>query len=690
MVRQKKLVDQLPMEFMLPDVKWTVPESLPDWRGRDFALDCETKDDGLANESGPGWATGQGYITGVSMSDGVTNLYVPVRHPDSPNFDRDQVVSWVRGHMHQRAQVHKYFQNAPYDLGWLWADFGIEPPQEVDDTLAMAFMLDENELTYNLDSICRRLGIPGKDEAELKSAAEAFGLHPKKELWKLPARFVGPYAAQDAGSTFHAAEKMLGMLDANNLMPAYRLEADLIPMVLRMRKKGVRINTEQALRTQKTLLAKRDEALRQLSERAAIGRPWHIDDVRSPKFLEQKFDQLNQHTSPENRIAIPRTEKGNLSFASEWMSKHEHWLPSLSARALKMHDAADKFLGKYILGHTHMGRIHAEIHQFKGEDGGGTRTYRFAYSNPPLQQMPSRDDEIAAHIRSCFEPEPGHIWAAVDYSQQEYRLMVHFANLCKIEGAEVPAKMYRDDPNTDFHDMVAEITGLIRRKAKDVNFAKAFGAGPGKFSEMVGCTIEEAKAQMSEYDREMPWLKRFSEYCQNIVDQRGYIRLIDGARGRFDRWEPRWLDHEKRKIYVERCKQEGVSPRLEACDRDEAYARLRDPKHPWSGNIRRAFTHKSMNTLIQGSAARQMKMAMREVYRAGILPDLQMHDELDLSVESRETADKVAEIMRDVVKLVIPVKVDVEFGVNWGRAAKDKKTGHMATWEEAVAERASA
>lgn len=686
-MRQKKLVDQLPMEFMLPHTEWAVPTTLPDMTDDgNLAIDIETRDDGLANDRGPGWVHRQGFITGVTISSLHRSVYAPIRHPDTECLDPDAVKRWVKHHLlRPRSRGRKYFHNETYDLGWIWSEMGIDPVEDGDDTLGMAFMLDENRLRYNLDSVCEDYGVPGKDEWQLRAAAEAFGLNPKKEMWKLPARFVGPYAQQDGTATVMLGDKLVPLLEKDGLMDAYQLEADIIPLTMHMRKRGVRVNTSRAEQTMDSFLAKSREALDELGDKFLVHgstRRWSVDDVRSPKFMAQVFTEHN--------VPYPQTEKGNDSFSNEWMSKREHDLPRLCARALQFHDAGHKFVGEYILGFTHMGRIHSEIHQFKGEDRGGTVTTRFSYSNPPLQQMPSRDEEIGPLIRRCFEPEEGEIWAAVDYSQQEFRLMVHFAKVCRMEGSDKPVQMYLENPNIDFHDMVAEITRLPRRRAKDVNFAKAFGAGPPKFALMTGMSLEEAKAAMAEYDSLLPFVSRLAEFCQGRADLRGYIRMIDGARGRFDRWEPRWTDRKKLRDWIDRCKFEGRPiPPLEACSLEEAQRRVADPDHPWTGRVRRYRTDKAMNKLIQGSAARQMKMAMRECWRERIIPSLQMHDELDLSVADPSVAERVGHLMQHVVKLVIPVKVDVEYGVNWGRAAKDKAIGHVPTWEAAVADRDS-
>lgn len=666
------MADQLPFSFLVPSSDWVAPTELPDLRGTGvIAIDTETRDDGLKYDRGPGWAIGMSRVVGVSMASKRGKVYVSLRHPESENFDHDQVGRWLADHVGSGEEI--VFQNAPYDLGNITTEWPDVPlPDRLHDTNGMAFMLDEQRLTYNLDSLCRWQGVPGKDESLLVEVARAYGYDPKGELWKLPARYVGPYGEQDAQSTLELYWKFMPQLIGQEVLEAYQLEMDLIPMVLAMRRRGIRMNVDRLEQSRDEMYATRDQALDELSRRLSIGRDVKIQDVSSKKFLSTVFRN--------EKITPPKTEIGNDSFESDWMAKLDHWLPQLCARALKYHDAGHKFIDGYLLSSLHRGRIHAEVNQFRS-DRGGTKTSRFSYSNPPLQQMPSRDDLIATKIRGGFEPEPGEIWGALDYSQQEYRLIVHFAILCKVAGADKPAAMYRENPKTDFHDMVAELTGLPRRRAKDVNFAKAFGAGVPKFALMTGMTLEEAAATMAQYDEEAPFVKRLSEFVMNVASNRGYIRMLDGARARFERWEPRWFDRKNAPHGVQ----------LNACSREEAMERIRDPNHPWSGQLKRAFTHKAMNWLIQGSAARMTKLSMRACWRAGLMPMLQMHDELDFSFSEKRQSEIAVECMRDTVKLEVPVVVDAEFGVNWGRAKTEKDANknvvYDATWESAVVER---
>lgn len=656
---------QRPMDFMLPESDWVHPEVLPDLRGTGLtAIDLETRDDGLASGRGSGWVYRAGHIAGVAMASERGRVYASLTHPDGPTHDPDAVRRWTRDHAMGEDRV--VFHNSPYDLGWLMTEMEMDPSLvPLEDTQIMAYLLDENRMEYSLDGVCRAHGVEGKDETLLRDAATALGCDPKAELWKMPARFVGPYAEQDAGATLEVALAMGQKLRAQDLEEAYRLERDLIPMVIEMRRRGVRVDTERAPEVRSRLLQKRSMYLSDLSQRLTIGRPIEMGDINSPQFLRTVFD--------DESIPYSRTAKGNPSFKTEEIEKLDHWLPELIVGARKAHDAGEKFVGNYIQNFTHLGRIHSEVRSTR------TRTTRVAYSDPPLQQMPSRNPEIAGMIRGLFLPEPGEVWGALDYSQQEFRLMVHFAHICGMAGVDFAVEMYRTDPDTDFHDLASKLTKLPRRRAKDVNFAKAFGAGKVKFSLMTGMTLEEAEATMDQYDEELPFISRLSEFCQGRADRRGFIRLLDGARCHFDRWEPRWVDWDK----VREARQTNPDLRTNACEIDEARDRIHDDDHPWTGRLRRYKTHTAMNSLIQGSAARQTKLCMRECWREGIVPMLQMHDELDHSFGEERVAIRAQEIMRDTVTLEVPVMVDAEFGPTWGTAKKNKETGYGATWAEA-------
>jgi len=629
-----------------PETKWQEPKDYPTIpRGIPVALDTETKDV-LLKKRGPGWVFNDEdfYVAGFSLAWKVNNevksTYIPVRHPDSRNFPSDEAFRWLQSVLDNAKRV--YFQNRSYDEGGLSTEDVQIPSDKADDTHAMAVLLDENRLSYSLDAICRWRGVPGKDEDALREAAAAFGIDPKAEMYKLPARHVGGYAEQDAVSTLLAAEDMLGEIHAQDLTAAYRLECDLVPMVLAMRKRGIPIDENAADGTMAQLRAKRDEILNELARNLGWGQ-FTMEHANSPGSLERAFQQ---EQVPYTKT--PKTQKG--SFQSDWMEKHEHWLPRLVASAREYNNMSEKFIGGYLLGSTHFGRIHAEVHQLRDDDG-GTRSFRFSYSNPPLQQMPGRDPVLSPLVRGIFLPELDTLWASGDYSQQEPRLAVHFSALCELEGSTAAVDYYMNNPDADFHTMVAELTGIERKKAKIINLGLMYGMGLFKLAVSLGIPIDEAKEIVAQYHIRMPFVKKLAEFCSRRANNRGYIRLLDGARCRFDMYELAWRDEESE-----------YKPPMP----------IEQARVQWPGQrLRRAFTHKAMNRLIQGSAARQTKLAMLACYRAGILPALQMHDELCAPIGDAKTGTLFAEIMRDVVHLKVPMKVDLQYGWNWGQASQE-------------------
>ncbi len=697
MARKPDYADGNQQPLFIPNSTWQRPAELPDLtQYKEIGLDTETRDIGLNGGRGPGWVYRAGHVAGISVAYGPvgmeSGLYFPIAHPDTDNFDHDAVSRWLGDHRHLRW----VFQNAPYDLGWFRSEFGLTPPTKIDDTTAMSVMLDEHHMEYNLNAIAARCGVPQKDEGLLREAASVYGMNPKSDLWRLPAKFVGAYAEGDALTTLRAARVMRPQLIEDGVTDAYELEMQLIPLIQEMRWRGIRVDLDRADMAIKHCMEVRDEAFKELGQQ--LNERVGMDEIGRTAWLHRVFDQEGisyPRTPPTGRF--PDGQPSFTAGSTGWMHKHPHWLPRLIVRADKYNNAATKFIKGFIIDYAHKGRIHASINQFMSEDdtGGkkGAKTFRFSYSDPALQQMPSRDSELKPLIRGCFVPEPGELWGRIDYEQQEYRLIVHFAALMKLNKADDAVQKYRDNPDTDFHQMVADMTGLDRKPAKDANFAKAFGAAVPKFASMIDKSQEEAARIMEQYDKEMPFVAELNDKCKTLAGKRGWVRLLDGARMHFPFWEGPWIEWEEKKRYFD------AGFKLHPGRWDEIGERISneikpvwvrgeyvDMPHPWKGKrLRRADTRKAMNALIQGSAARMTKIAMRNCWREGLVPLLQVHDELNFSCAVKETGDHAARLMAEAVTLEIPLGADVEWGIHWGRAAKEKK-GYGATWKEALAE----
>jgi len=659
-----------------PESDWVRTRELPDLRGRPVvALDCETKDIGLIKGLGAGWAYGYGsfrgggYICGVSWATEGSSGYAPIIHPDSDCFDHNTVMRWVTDLA--KSGTRLLFHSASYDYGWLKEGGADLSSAAIDDSLAACVLVEENEFSYRLDDCCKRIGLPGKDMRLLEDAVEWAGgkrSEARANIWQLPADLAGPYGETDAVQTYQLWGQTELPLRTQELTGAYETEMGLVPMIVAMRKRGIRINERRVREFMAEFRAARDEMLMQVGELLELGRAATMEEIRSPRQMEIWHER--------EHIAFPRTAKAKQgSFQKEWMEKHPHPLPRACAMADMYDESASKFLENYLLSYSVKGRIHAEIHQYR-DTTGGTRSHRFSYSEPPLQQMPSPDKDpkigIGIKIRSCFEPEEGERWCALDYSQQEPRLTVHFAAKVNAIGAQTAVARYIDNPRTDYHAMVAEMTERPRPVAKILNLAMTYGKGKRSLAEELGVSLQEAEAILVDYHRRLPFIKSLEDKCKVAAGSRGYIRLIDGARMHYPQWEGGWIDWDVRKDAEMRGK------KLTPCSREEAEARQADPEHPWSKTrLRRADTRKSLNNLIQGSAARQTKRAMLAMWREGIVPMIQMHDEVGISTAEERVALRAQTIMIETTPLVVPTIVDFEVGPTWGEAKK--------SWAEAMA-----
>jgi DNA polymerase I-like protein with 3'-5' exonuclease and polymerase domains len=648
---RKEAVNQLGL-FMPEPEPWARPEFMPNWLNVPLlALDLETRDDGLNQKKGPGYAfKDHGWISGFSVSNGLKSLYFPLRHPDSDNFDVDKAYEWIRAHL-TRPNGETIFHNANYDLGWIFREMGVVKPTKVSDTMAMAIMLDENRRSYSLDNLCKDSGIPGKDKSQLKEAARALGLHPMQELYKLPARFVGGYAEGDTTATYALYQHLAPKIVEEDLTRAYRLEADLIEVCTQMRMKGIRVDEELLESRYVFFIEKRDQVLADIGDR--MSHTVDMGDMLSSKKLASWFYDL--------KIPFGSTKKGAPSFESDWLETQDHWLPRGVALARKYDQAGEKFLKGYIRDNIVDGRIHAEIHQLRDIDedqqiGGGTRSYRFAYSNPPLQQMPARDPDVGRKIREVFLPEEGEEWFVADLDQQEPRLTVHFAAALQCPGYEKAVDYYKTVPTADYHQMTAEMAGIERKPAKIINLGLAYGMQTKKLARSLNLDYEGAAELLKQYHEELPYVNALANVCEKKAQIYGFIRLIDGARCRFDLWRPadEWS---------------GPGYPLEKAQ----------AMPDWHGKkLTRADARKALNRLIQGSAARQVKKAMLDLYRDGHMAMIQMHDDLSFSLKERKVIPDIVRIMCCAIKLQVPVRCKPEIGPSWGTVEKLEE--YDASW----------
>ena len=604
-----------------PQTEWLPPTEFPDLSKHDeIAIDLETKDPDLI-KMGSGSVTKRGDITGVAVAVKGWSGYYPIAHEGGGNMDRKKVLKWFQGVLSTPAT--KIFHNAMYDVCWIRA-LGLSINGKIVDTMIASALVDENQMRYDLNNCSKRYTGKTKNETDLYAAARDWGVDAKAEMYKLPAIYVGAYAEKDAELTLELWQELKKEILHQDIQSIFDLETELFPCLVDMRFLGVRVDVEQAQKLKEELNKEEKELLQLVKKETQV-------DVQiwAARSIAQVFQKLN--------LPYDSTEKTNSpSFTKNFLQNHPHPLVKRIARAREINKAHTTFIDT-ILKHSFKGRIHAEINQLRG-DNGGTVTGRFSYSNPNLQQIPARNKELGPRIRSLFIPEEGHTWGCFDYSQQEPRLVVHYATLQNLYGVDEVLNAYHEG-DADFHTIVADMAEIPRSQAKTINLGLFYGMGKNKLQAELGVSKDKAEELFKQYHGKVPFVKQLMDAVMRRAQDSGKIRTLLGRLCRFHLWEPNQFGIHKALPHDQALMEHGPG-------------------------IKRAYTYKALNRLIQGSAADMTKKSMIDLHKEGIIPHIQVHDELDISVNNN--ADKIKEIMEQAVSLEVPNKVDYESGPNWG------------------------
>ena len=612
---------QIPL--FAPETEWVQPEELKDLSHySEIAIDLETNDPELTT-LGSGNVVGRGHIAGVAVAVEGWSGYYPIQH-EQGNMDKGLVMSWLKDVLKQENTTF-IFHNAMYDVCWL-RSYGLEIKGKIVDTMIAASLINENRLSYRLDSLAKEYCGLGKDEKILQAAAKEYGLDPKKDMWRLPAMYVGQYAERDAESTLKLWQRLQMELYAQELMDIFNLETRLFPCLVDMRFKGVRVDLDKADQIKKNLQNREAKIINRIKDLSGIQ-----VEIMAARSIAKAFDKLN--------LPYDRTEKSKEpSFTKNFLATHPHELPKLIAEAREINKAHSTFIDS-ITKHAVKGRIHADINQIRSDDG-GTVTGRFSMSNPNLQQIPARHPELGPMIRSIFIPEENTKWGTFDYSQQEPRILVHYAKLQNLNGVDEIVDAYKQG-DADFHQVVADMAGIERKQAKTINLGLMYGMGKNKLMAELGLMKDSAEKLIQQYHKRAPFVKALMDNVSRKANDRGKIRTLLGRACHFELWQP---------------VQFGVYKPLP----------LEQARKEYDEPLKRAFTYKALNRLIQGSAADMTKKSMVSLYENGILPHIQIHDEVDISVESDKKAEEIIQIMESAIQLEVPNKVDYEKGNNWG------------------------
>lgn len=620
-------------DWMTPE--FPLPEELFSDDTKEIGVDVETCDPNL-KELGPGWARGDGHIVGFCFAVKGFKCYLPVKHRGGGNMDDRLVRKVVQRILSTKAD--KIMHNAQYDIGWLRSE-GFTINGKIKDTMVAASLIDENRFSYSLNALAYDYLNKAKSEKGLVEAAKAFGVDPKAELWKLPACYVGPYAETDPELTLELYHALKVVLEKNNIDILFDLEMNLLPILVEMTLRGIRIDVDKAEKVKQELLGKEKKYNARLKELAGFK-----VDIWSADLIAKAMDKLG--------MTYPRTDKGKASFTKDWLNEHTEEFPQLIAKSRSVNKAYSNFIDGIMKYVTKDGRVHSHINQVRSDDK-GTVSGRFSMNSPAMQTIPARDPYLGPLLRSLFLPEEGELWASIDFSQQEPRILVHYAKIfsdyLKVElpGVAEFLEQYRNNPATDFHQMVADMAGIPRKQAKTINLALIYGMGKAALALQLELSEDASGELVNQYHDRVPFVKRLTQGVQKHLEDprsKGIVRSLLGRTCHFDMYEPSSYGSHKAMPHDEAVQHYGPHTRL-----------------------KRAYTYRGLNRIIQASAADMTKKAMVDCFVAkGKIPLLQMHDELVFSIKNVDEALGLREIMEAALPLEIPNKTDIEIGPNWG------------------------
>jgi len=616
---------------------------LPDLsRVREFAFDFETWDPYLKSK-GPGFVYKRAKVIGIAIYlDSGFNCYFPLRHSDG-NVDYAQLKPWLVELFSSDIRT-SIAANYRYDAECLWS-LGIDNKTYQVDIQILEALLDEEKRSYSLASLCKDYGLEEKKKDQIEGALLRAGyIVDGKPDWskvfKLPVALVGEYAMYDAKSTYDIYQLQKEIIIEEELQQVAELESQLIPVLHEMRINGVPVDVDRAEKENDRLLTENQVLLDQ---------------------IYQVFPDLNVFSPTQLGVAVAergivpeKTEKGNDSVSNEFLLSLDDPLLNMIGKYRQQEKIRRDFIQSMILEDSYEGRVHPQWFQTRGssfmsgDDTGGTRSGRIACSNPNLAQIPSRHPTLGPLVRSLFIPYSGDKWFKGDLSQQEPRISLHYAHLLKMTGAAEARQVYLDNPHTDYHTLTMEMvnkvspTPITRTQAKTINLGVAYGMGKQKLADGLQMSTHKAQALLNSYHEGFPFMKELMNYCIEVAEQRGFVKTVLGRRRRFDMWEPPYFQRGKFPIK----------------GREAAIAKY--------GSVRRASLHKAMNSIVQGSAAEQMKRALVQIHAERIPLLITLYDEIGASIQSGQQSVMIKEITENAIQFTVPQVMEFKVMDSWG------------------------
>jgi DNA polymerase I-like protein with 3'-5' exonuclease and polymerase domains len=639
-------------QAIVPETGWVRPTNFPDLSSASvLSIDLETKDPDITT-MGPGWGRGVGHIIGIAVAtDDGFKAYYPIRHEveQHDNFPPEQVLRWAREQF-GRSYQWKCGHNLLYDCGWLAQEGVIVRGNLYDSWIGERLIHHRQEASLEATGQ-RRVGKGKKSTLLLRWLHQTYGRGPTPEdddldesqkgnLFRAPPRLVGPYAESDVELPLEIADVQDKLLEEMGLAEVFRLECDLIPLLVQMRMEGVTVDVSKAEQADSRLTTEIQDLQKQIDHLAGQHLEVNSGDCVGSYFHSRGFK-------------LPQTAKTKKFSVTDDVLKNIDDPVAESIRDLKeLMKFQSTFIRSYILQSAIKGKIYPNWNQMQAKTG------RFSSSQPNLTNIPSRNVELMQQVRGVVIPDFGHAEIRkYDYAQVECRGLAHFA---VGRGADALRQQYQADPKTNYHKlthkMILDTSGvdLPHKQVKNVNFAIIYSAGQAKLAKMIGLQKDEVEPFFQAYHQGLPFVRDTMDAISRETCSRGYTRTILGRRVPFDLWEQK---------YRRRDEHHYAFP-------------LEKAVQMWGNQIQRAYLNKSINYVIQGSAADLLKAAMVKAWKDGVysvtgVPKGVIHDEQlmsvpDLSAHTIEAYRELKRIMETAIQFRVPILVEGEHGPNWG------------------------
>ncbi len=663
-----------------------------DLKGIDtVAVDLETYDPNLKTK-GSGAVRKDGFVCGIAIATKNQTLYFPIAHNMTDNLNTKETWNYLNEKVFKNKGLRKVFHNAMYDVCWIRSATGEMPRGPLLDTMIATSVIDETRMRYSLDSISKDYLNETKYKYDLATKVLDWSngtiKDPMTNMHKLPYHLVKDYAEQDVNLTLklwelfdtkHLDEVLYtkyneegNLVEEKTCRKIFELETKLFPCLVDMKFKGVKIDVEKAKIFRKWLDKRRVNLIKLIKDRTSVDvQIWAASSIK--KLLDNQ-EITDYKKTPKS--GLPQLPK-------DYLKTHKNRFLRMIVIARECDKVKNTFV-EGLLGFVHNGRIHADINQIRS-DQGGTVTGRFSMSNPNLQQIPAKG-YYGKRMRELFIPDEGCTWGSFDYSQQEPRLVVHYALKTYIDSneTEIPLNLIESlktieeaykEKDVDFHQTVADMANIPRITAKTINLGLFYGMGKMKLQKELELDREAATKLFNTYHAKAPFVRRLSQDLIQFAEEHKLLFTLEDRFCRFNKWETQdreWNNTTNRYDPVPILTKEGAKKEFKAAVVDT----YKDGKIPkdymknFDKHYKPAFTYKALNRLIQGSAADMTKKAMVNLYEKGILPQIQIHDELCISIKNDKEALVVKKIMETSIPLKITNKVTYKRGENWGTIKK--------------------